>query len=211
MKIKLILLSLSLACSVHANIITLGEIDLTGTFTYSPQEAVINGTLVETQFGTLSPLTVQNATGIFAPYVSVGDALGMQTNILNYQYPPPTWTIDGFTITTSPSSFFQIGTDTVHADFTLSGNGFDPSAYNPPFGATSGWSFDFLPFEFQPTPPGTTAPIQMQIGVAYERVPDSGATFFLFAFALLSLAAYYAMNRDAPQHTRVAGHGIGKI
>jgi hypothetical protein len=111
------------AQTIHLKVI--GELDFTGTFT--------NDFTNET-FGTQ---TVQNATGLFAPYVSAGDTLGMDNSMPFGGY---SWNI-GYTL-----NYYAIDvseSNGITLDFLgigqLSGNGFDPASQ--PFGSVTYWEF----------------------------------------------------------------------
>jgi hypothetical protein len=85
--------------------------------------------------------------------------------------PPLVWTIGGYTFT--PEYVVIGGADSlVWADCSISGHGFDPSAYGR--GAVSGWNFHVPPFDRTNFSNDVTGPIKLFISVEYEGklVPD---------------------------------------
>ncbi len=182
MRRTLVILALALtAATAKATIIEIGQIDLTGDFTLNHTYYFSPGS----PYGTFGELTVQSATGIFLPYVSVGDNLAMTTTALDPVALPTTWTIDGFTISTNEVSITgaDFAGENVLGITSLSGNGFNPSAY--PFGAYSYWNFTAPPYDVTNFPADITGPITLTIQVAYDNghVPDGGNTMTLFAIA----------------------------
>jgi hypothetical protein len=191
MKTKLILIAiLALAGSAKAVIFEnsqVGRIDLSGTFTLNHLYNFNNPRLQP--FGWFSPMEVQNAPGIFAPYVSPGDILGMPTNALE-PLDMATWTIGGYTFDTT-NDVFITGADFVGRDVLglvdLSGNGFDPSIY-PNGGAYTFWQFNAPPYDIDNFPEDITRPIDLQIIVFYRKiVPDTGTSMVLFAIGIIIL------------------------
>ncbi len=179
----------------QATIISLGEIDLTGNFTLNHHYDFNNPSAFP--FGTFGTLTVQDATGIFAPNVAAGDTLGMNTQFMfgpitqiNWDVSSPMiWSIGGFTIDTQ--HVLITGADFVGRNCfgitDLSGNEFDPSAYG--LGAFSVWNFRAPPYDIGHFDTDITGPISLQIAVGYDNghVPDTGATLGFLAVSLFGL------------------------
>jgi hypothetical protein len=199
MKNKLIILigALFLCCAtqVRATIIDLGEINFTGNFTLNHLYDFNNPTAQP--FGWFSLQTVSSVSGVFAPYVEVGDTLAMSTQALfgptspisDEPFLPITWSIAGFTI--EEQTIFIAGADSgrsVGGSTILTGNGFNYSDY-PPFGAFSGWGFIAPPYDISNFPEDITGPISFGFGVAYDNghVPDAGSTILMFGVAALIL------------------------
>jgi hypothetical protein len=183
-KILALTLMLTLSGIAQANIIELGQINLTGNFTlnhsydFNHPEA--------SPFGAFGAQTVQNATGIFAPYVSAGDTLGVNTPFMSL---PMIWSIGGFTLSTQ--YFLIVGPDSGRFCFgatDLSGNGFDPNDY-PPFGAFSHWTFTAPPYDISNFDEDVTGPITLQIAAGYDNghVPDTATTLGFLAVGLFGL------------------------
>jgi hypothetical protein len=168
------------ATTLKANFIQLGEIDLTGTFTVNHLYDVNNHGAAS--FGRFGTLTVQSVTGIFSPYVTVGDTLGMNRRALNTVQHFPLWTIGGYTFSTNFVGIFAAGFSVGVLD--LSGNGFDPNNY-PPYGANSHWEF-WSPAWPSDITHDVTGPINLSIFVGYDNghVPEEANTGALFFVAL---------------------------
>ncbi len=105
----------------EANTITLGEIELSGSFTVTPNNESLSS------FG---DLTVIHASGRFAPFVDSGDALVMNTPFVLTQPSasnPIVWSIGGYTMNTT--SILITGADIAGRNvlglFDLSGHHFD--------------------------------------------------------------------------------------
>ena len=196
-----------LTAGAQANPVDLGEIDLTGTFTLNHNFNFNNPAAAP--FGTFGTLTVGGTSGIFLPYVNVGDTFQMNTpSMFGDSTPvsgtpsqPMIWSIDGFTLNTTlllitgadfAGRFCFGGTD-------LSGNGFDPSAYHP-FGASSNWNFTAPPYDISNFPADITGPINMTIHVGYDdgHVPDGGTALLLFG---IGIAGVEVLRRKLIAHT----------
>jgi hypothetical protein len=171
---------LACTCSVRANFIELGEIDTSGTFTLNHLYNFNNPGAAP--FGWFGTLTAQSVTGIFSPYVTVGDQLAMNSTALNRVQPFPLWTIGGYTLLSTSVGIsgpdfgrFCLGI------VDLSGNGFDPNNY-PPFGAFSHWEFIAPRYDISNFPNDITGPINLSILVGYDNghVPDGGNTVLFF-------------------------------
>jgi hypothetical protein len=198
--ILLLIATALLAATAQATIIDLGEIDLTGNFTLNHTYNFNDPSA--SPFGTFGQLTVQSATGIFAPYVSNGDSLAMNTPFMFGPISPTdwtvsqpmTWSIGGFTIDTQ--YILITGADFVGRNCSggtdLSGNGFDPNAY--PFYPFSFWDFIAPPYDISNFPEDITGPINMTFALRYddhEVIPDNGPTALLLAIAItLGVAAF---------------------
>jgi hypothetical protein len=185
-------LALSYACAF----IDLGEIIFTGNFTLNHLYDFNNP--ASQPFGQFSLQTVSSVSGLFSPYVHVGDTLVMSTQFLfgpinpTSQEPslPIVWSIGGFTIVEQSISI--TGADSgrlVSGSTILSGNGFNYSDY-PPFGAFSRWGFIAPPYDISNFPEDITGPISFGFGVGYDNgivVPDAGSTNLMFGLAILIL------------------------
>jgi hypothetical protein len=186
MKLKITtLILLTCVCSAWADTITIGEIDLTGTFTTNHLYNFNNPG--QAPFGFFNgPVTAQNATGIFAPYVNQGDILSMASNAVWTTGQLPLFTIGGYTLTTTlvldtgPAGSFLFGLS------DLTGHGFDPNNYPNPAGG--GWSF----FEPGIDPnQDLTGPITMLIEFGYSApVPESDSTVLLLAMGVFTILLF---------------------
>lgn len=204
---KIVVLSVAMVLSgvAQANIIELGQINLTGNFTLNHNFDFNNASA--SPFGTFGTLTAQSATGIFVPYVVSGDMLTMNTPsmyvssgltpvvlpngdvLFGSLAAPMQWSIGGFTINTlwdlitgadfAGRNCFGIG--------DLSGNGYDPSAY--PVYPLLIWNFTAPPYDISNFQTDITGPITLQIAVRYDNghVPDTGATLSFLAVSLFGL------------------------
>jgi hypothetical protein len=185
-----------LSGSARATLIELGRIDLTGDFTLNHNYNFNDPAAFP--FGTFGLQTVQTATGIFAPYISNGDSLTMNTPFMfgpispidSTVSHPMTWSIGGFTIDTQDISI--TGADFVgrycSGVTNLSGNGFDPAAY--PFSPFSIWNFIAPPYDISNFPKDVTGPINLAFVVTYDdgqRVPEGGATIALLSIAIFGM------------------------
>jgi hypothetical protein len=194
------------AARAQAHIIELGRIDLTGDFTLNHNYDFNHPAAFP--FGTFGTQAVENATGIFSPYVSAGDILAMNTQFMFGPISPVSWvvsqpmmwTIGGFTIDTQ---FILItGADFVGRNglglTDLSGNGFDPSAYG--LGAFSNWNFTAPPYDIRNFDTDITGPIKLQIIVRYD-VAEGGNTLVFLALSLFGLIC-------VTQSTRIGTHQL---
>jgi hypothetical protein len=178
-------------------ITTLGEIHFTGDFTLNHNYNYNDPSAFP--FGRFGPLTVQSATGFFAPNVNVGDTLTMNTqfmfgpiNPISWMVSQPMdWSIGGFMIDTK--YVLITGADSgrnVAGIIDLSGHGFDPSAYGvPPYvGANTFWDFTAPPFDITDFPSDITGPITITLDVQYvSHIPDGGGTLGLLAISTFGL------------------------
>ena len=168
-----------LASRSEAAVIQIGDIVFAGSFSIDP---------VGTQHPILPTFTfglqtVQSATGIFAPYVSVGDTLAMNSPFVGDVNPLMVWTIGGFSIETPSDQVNMVGSTSfgalIFARATLTGNGFDPFDY--PFGAFTTWSFMAPPWPNLNVP--VTGPIALRLQVQYDDhiipVPESSTLLLL--------------------------------
>jgi len=180
------------ATTLKANFIQLGEIDLTVTFTVNHLYDFNNHGAAS--FGWFGTLTAQSVTGIFSPYVTVGNTFGMNSTALNTVQPFPLWTIGGYTLSTNFVGIYAAGFCVGVLD--LSGNGFDPNNY-PPYGANSHWEF------WSPAwPPDitydVTGPINLSIFVGYDNghVPDGGNTLLFFGLGAVCVLLFAPMLKN---------------
>jgi hypothetical protein len=193
---KILVLSVAMLLSgvAQATIISLGQINLTGNFTLNHHYNFNNPSAFP--FGPFGTLTVQDATGIFAPYVASGDTLGMNTQFMfgpitpiNWDVSSPMiWSIGGFTLDTQHVLIKGADSGRNCLGITdLSGNGFDPSSYG--LGAFSRWVFTAPPYDIRHFDTDITGPISLQIAVGYDNghVPDTGATLGFLAVSLFGL------------------------
>jgi hypothetical protein len=196
MKRTIALILIALACNARANIIELGQIDLTGTFTLNHLYDFNNQGAAP--FGWFGTITAQNVTGIFLPYVTPGDNLSMNSTALNTVQPFPLWTLGGYTfastlvlITGADSGRYCLGT------VDLSGNGFNPNDY-PPFGAYSYWDFTAPPYDISHFDHDITGPINLSIIVAYDNghVPDGGNTLLFFGLGAVCVLLFAPMLKN---------------
>jgi hypothetical protein len=185
------LILIALACNARANFIELGEIDFTGSFTVNHLYNFNNQGAAP--FGWFGTLTAQNVTGIFSPYVTVGNTLAMNSTALN-TVQPSLWTIGGYTLSTNFVGIYAAGFCVGVLD--LSGNGFDPNNY-PPYGAYSHWEF------WSPAwPPDisydVTGPINLSIFVGYDNghVPDGGNTLLFFGLGAVCVLLFAPMLKN---------------
>ncbi len=188
-----VLLALLIPGTARADTIVydLGHIDLDGLFTVT----ACCGTGFSLFKGVFSPPYVTAATGLFAPYMKVGDELLMDSPLFVEDHPPyPAWHIGGFTL----STLVAIATGAIPRDVTgiahLTGNGMDftpgmPSSTGGRYGM--GWEFTapaFEPYEFEGP---ITGPIHMEIKVGrIEQVPDAVSTLSILALGAISLFCY---------------------
>ena len=185
------------ATPLAADPVTVGTIDFSGNFTVSH----LFNIFIPTNFvGTFGPMTVTDVTGIFLPYVSVGNLLTMSTpNLFLVPLPPLAWTIGGYTIVTddvliaeTQDCNFPPGCIVSESAGTFSGNGFDPSKF--PFPVTVAWQF-FAPI-FDPTdhPVDITGPIQMDLAVTLQVPPvnePEPTTALTLILAIIAIAVAY--------------------
>ena len=188
-KICVLNVAILLSGAAQANFIELGYVTLTGNFTLNHKYNFNQPTAFP--FGTFGTLTVQNATGIFAPHVSGGDILGMNTPFMFGAITPldtMIWSIGGYTVNTQDIGITGADSGRTGSGIAdLSGNGFDPSVYG--LGAVTAWSFIAPPYDISNFHMDITGPITLGIGVAYDNghVPETGATLDLFCVSLLGL------------------------
>jgi hypothetical protein len=147
----------------EANTITLGEIELSGSFTVTP----INESL--SSFG---DLTVIQASGRFAPFVDSGDALVMNTPFVLTQPSagnPMVWSIGGYTM--NSTSILITGPDSgrfVLGQFDLSGHHLDHAL--SALGAHGSWDFTAPPYDIS----NFTSPVTGPINLTIHEVFDNG-------------------------------------
>jgi hypothetical protein len=105
---------------------------------------------------------------------------------------PMVWSIGGFTLTifTSTVAGAPFAGQDAFGPFTLSGNGFDPSAY--PLGLFPSWIFNVPPYDDEHFTHDVTGPIDMTVRVDYENghVPDTGNTLALLSITILGLVVF---------------------
>jgi hypothetical protein len=174
--------------TTQATPIVIGQIYLTGDFTLN--HSFNFNTPALQPFGTFSELTAQSALGIFAPHVSNGDILTMNTPYIwagmtssNSQVSQPmVWNIGGFTFDTQ--SDVITGPDysqLVGGRVNLSGNGYDPSIF--PYLPSAYWNFTAPPYDISNFHTDITGPISMKISVEYDdhvaSVPEPSTLLLL--------------------------------
>lgn len=184
--------------SAEATTITLGKIDVTGSFTLNP--AYVFGTPSTQIFGTFSGLTVTHASGIFTPFVATGDVLSMNTpdvltppfNVLLQSKPLTSqmlWSVGGFTIDTSWTvvTGADVGRN-VFGLFDLSFLGLDLQPILNPLGAIGFWQFTAPPYDIANFHSPITGPINLTIVEVYNTVPE-GPSLLMLASAVGGLVA----------------------
>ncbi len=162
---------------VEAITITLGEIELSGSFTLNPAYNFNQPTAQP--FGSFTDLTVIQASGRFAPFVDSGDVLVMNTPlVLSPPFAAPAeskpladqmvWSIGGYTmnttwdvITGADSGRFVLG------QFDLSGHHFDHALQA--LGAYGIWDFTAPPYDISNFTSPVTGPIDLTIRVAFDN------------------------------------------
>jgi PEP-CTERM motif len=155
-----------LPAQAEANTITLGEIELTGSFTVIPNNE---------SFSSFGVLTVTRASGIFTPLAARGDALVM--NVPYIRQPsatdPTVWSIGGYTMNTT--NILITGADIagrfVEGQFDLSGHGFEHA--HSALGAFGFWEFTTPPFDHS-IPNPVTGPITLTIHEAFQNNGHGG-------------------------------------
>lgn len=173
----------------HASIIEIGRIDLSGDFTLNHNYNFNNPSAQP--FGSFSNVTAVDASGIFAGHIAPGDPLTM--NPVDLLQSGEMWMIGGFTLTTGNDTLSITGPDAgrfVQAPVDLTGNGFDPAAFNVGFGdAFSRWVFTAPPYDISNFPSDVTGPIQLTITTVFENghVPEPGSTFAFLALGIVTL------------------------
>lgn len=179
-EILTVLLSLLalIPAGAEAKTITLGEIELSGSFTLNPAYNFNEPTAQP--FGSFSDLTVMQASKRFTPFVHRGDALVMTTP---YLLSPPatalaenkplagqlTWSIAGYSIDTTWNVI--TGADIAGRDvsglFDLSGHHFDRAL--DALGAFGYWDFTAPPYDISKFTQPVTGPITLTIHVAFDN------------------------------------------
>src|SRR6266496_2471887 len=197
MKTKIaLIIALACTCSARATFIELGQIDLNGTFTLNHLYNFNNHGAAP--FGSFGTMTAQSVTGIFAPYVTVGDYLSMNSAVLNTVQPFPLWAVGDYIFATT---FVLItGADAGRFCFgivDLSGNGFDPNDY-PPYGAYSHWTFFAPLYDISHFDHDITGPINLSIFVGYDNghVPDGGSTLLLLGLGAVCVLLFDTMLKN---------------
>lgn len=147
----------------EANTITLGGIELSGSFTVTPNNESLSS------FG---DLTVIHASGRFAPFVDSGDALVMNTPFVLTQPSasnPIVWSIGGYTINTT--SILITGADIAGRNvlglFDLSGHHFDHALHA--LDARGFWDFTTPPFDSSSSTSPVTGPINLTIHEVFDN------------------------------------------
>jgi len=197
MKTKIaFIIALASTCSARATVIELGQIDLIGTFTLNHLYNFNNQGAAP--FGWFGNMTAQSVSGIFAPHVTVGDYLSMNSTALNTVQPFPLWSVGGYTFATT---FLLItGPDSRRFCFgivDLSGNGFDPNDY-PPYGAYSHWEVIAPPYDISHFDHDIMGPINLSIFVGYDNghVPDGGNTLLLLGLGAVCVLLFGTMLKN---------------
>lgn len=167
----------------EANTITLGEIELSGSFTLNPAYNFNQPTAQP--FGSFTDLTVIQASGIFTPLMRSGDALVMN---IPFVLSPPfaalaeskplagqmVWSIGGYTIDTTWTNI--TGADFVGRNvfglFDLSGHHFDHAL--TALGAYGYWDFTAPPYDISNFTHPVTGPITLTITEAFQNNGHGG-------------------------------------
>jgi hypothetical protein len=173
----------------EANTITLGEIELSGSFTLNPAYNFNQPTAQP--FGSFTDLTVIQASGRFAPFVDSGDALVMNTPFVLTQPSagnPMVWSIGGYTM--NSTSILITGPDSgrfVLGQFDLSGHHLDHAL--SALGAHGSWDFTAPPYDIS----SFTSPVTGPINLTIHEVFDNGGHGVPKPSSLLLLACGLAV------------------
>jgi len=163
---------------VEANTITLGEIELSGSFTLNPAYNFNQPTAQP--FGSFTDLTVIQASGIFTPLMHRGATLVMNTpNVLSPPFTAPleskplagqmVWSIGGYTMDTTWDII--TGADftgrNVFGFFDLSGHHFDHA--HQALGTSGSWDFTAPPYDISNFTSPVTGPITLTINETFQN------------------------------------------
>jgi hypothetical protein len=166
-----------------ADAVILGEIDVSGTFTLDPTFN-FNNFFTGQSYGTFSNTTVSGVSGIFAPFVAAGDPFIMNTTSMLINPccaafdNPLAWSVDGYTMDVTLAIAAGPNPRTVGGTINLSGHGFDPNAFPPPFQPPAFVWFEFqAPAETSP-PQAVSGPLNMRIDI-FASVPEPSALALL--------------------------------
>lgn len=182
--IALVVVALACVCTARANFIETGQIQFTGNFTlnhlynFNDQSAA--------PFGWFGTQTVNQVSGIFAPYVQNGNTLSGSTALWTVPSGYPNWQLGGFNLLTN---FVSI----TGADFAgrfclgildMSGNGYNQGS------DYVHWEFIAPPYDISHFDHDITGPISLLIIVGYDNghVPDSGGTILMFGLSVACIA-----------------------
>ena len=162
----------------EAKTITLGEIELSGSFTLNPAYNFSEPTAQP--FGSFADLTVVQASKRFTPLAGRGDALVMTTpdllspaaTALAESKPlagQMTWSIGGYTIDTTWDGITgaDIAGRNVSGLFDLSGHHFDRAL--DALGAFGYWDFTAPPYDISNFTQPVTGPVTLTIHVAFDN------------------------------------------
>jgi hypothetical protein len=183
---------LSLTLYAKADSVQLGQLTFSGQFTvnHSFNWNIPGGGV----FGSFGPITATGATGIFAPYVSAGDALNMNTNAM-YSSITAThtmvWSIDGYVFDANYSNIAgaDFAGQLAYGLTTLTGNGFNPSDYGPLGAFPPFWSFTAPAYDITNFPADVSGPITITLNAAFDdgHVSEGGATVVLLALGVIGV------------------------
>jgi hypothetical protein len=152
----------------EAKSITFGEIELSGSFTVTPNNE---------SFSSFGDLTVIQASGIFTSLEHSGDALVMNTPFVLTQPSasnPIVWSIGGYTMNTT--SILITGADFVGRNvfglFDLSGHHFDHALHA--LDARGFWDFTTPPFDGSISSSPVTGPVTLTIHEVFDNGGHGG-------------------------------------
>jgi hypothetical protein len=150
----------------------IGEIKVSGTFTLDPTYD-FNNFFTGRSYGTFADVIVSGVSGLFAPYVLVGDAFDMNTTAMLINpccaaYDNPlVWSVGGYTMDVTLAIAAGANPRTVAGNIDLTGNGFDPDAFKvEPFNEPATVVFNFrAPAETGFPTQAVTGPLDLRIEV----------------------------------------------
>jgi hypothetical protein len=176
MPLKALLAALIVMCHVGtaaAAYLELGAIELTGSFALNSAFDFDHQTA--RPFGTFSVMTITQATGVLALFVTVGGTMTKNTAsmLLQPSEHPMVWSINGYNIETtlaiiSGPSFLG---HKVSGHFIVTNTGVDSSSLGGPgaFGGSFGfWEFTAPAFNISSGIPALSAPITLRLVIAID-------------------------------------------
>ena len=185
---KLFLLTLLASASLcNANLIPIGQVTFTGTFTLNHLYDFNHPSAQP--FGTFSDQTVTGSSGIFAPFISQGDtlaghALWTASNL-------PLFSLGGFTFLTT--GVLITGPDSgraVSGMVQLNGNG-----YNTDVDDFISWAFIAPAYNISNFPEDVTGPITLSFLAIRDNhfVPDTGSSLLLLTLSTTCLVGLHRL------------------